>query len=114
ALLSTEELEDILHVAHPKKERFLGYYSREGLEFALSHYGVWTMVQRLGYAKLRLELGQGSDGERVRLLGSCDGTEHSLIDLVLDRQKVNEQEYLYVNWLAMRNPRARFTEQRPP
>jgi acetoin utilization deacetylase AcuC-like enzyme len=113
-LISTEELEEALHVPHVRQERCLGYYTREGLEYALSRFGVWEQIQRLGYSGLRLELGRGTDGERIRIFGSAAGQEHVLVDLVLDRKHVGNGEYLYVNWLALRNPRARFSPTRPP
>jgi hypothetical protein len=112
-LISTEELEEALHVPHVRQDRCLGYYTREGLEYALSRFGVWEQIQRLGYSGLRLELGRGTDGERIRIFGGADGQEHVLVDLVLDRKHVADGEYLYVNWLALRNPRARFSSTRP-
>jgi acetoin utilization deacetylase AcuC-like enzyme len=111
--LTSEELDDVLHVPHLGKHRFLGYYSKEGLEYALSRYGVWQQIQRLGFERLRIDLGAGSDGERIRILGTADGQEHSLIDVVLDRKHIGGDEYLYVNWLTLRNPRGRFSDSRP-
>jgi len=111
--LSTEELEEVLHVKHAGRERLLGFYTREGVEYALSKFGVWERLQRLGYAQLRVMLSRGSDGERLRVLGTSDGAEHLLIDLVLEPKAIGDRTYLYANWLTLRHPRARFAPQRP-
>jgi acetoin utilization deacetylase AcuC-like enzyme len=92
-------------------QRLLGYYSAEGMEYALHAYGVLATVERLGYYDLRVALDRAaSGGERVRLLGRAVGRQHTLIECVLEKQ----QDLLYVHWLTLRDPRARFRSERIP
>lgn len=112
--------------------RLLGYYTAEGLEYALHHYGVLTQIERLGFRDLRVVLDRADVGERFRLLGRArddgDGREHTLVESVLERQLVRcplipgvegsgpdgaGVPLLYVHWLTLRNPRASFTASRP-
>jgi hypothetical protein len=46
------------------------------------------------------------------VFGRAEGTEHLLIDCVLERSRVGEDAVLYVHWLALRDPRARFAPGR--
>ena len=70
-------------------------------------------MERLGYRRLRVELGGTGTGTRVQLLGWAEGKEHLLIDCVLERRPFAQGELLFVNWLSLRHPRARFSPVRP-
>jgi hypothetical protein len=91
----------------------LGYYTAHGVEYALHHYGILEQLQRIGYRNLRVEIDPASLGDRVRLLGWADGTEHLLVEEVLERRPVAGRDALFVHWLSLRNPRAQFSERRP-
>jgi acetoin utilization deacetylase AcuC-like enzyme len=92
----------------------LGTYSPEALEYVLYRFGVLRFLDRRGYGHFRIVLGTASSGgERVSVFGEADGVEHLLIDAVLERQIVIEREVLYVHWLSLRDPRARFSDKRP-
>lgn len=93
--------------------RFLGYYTPEGIEYALERYGLFSHLRRLGYEGFRVDLDRDPNGSRARVFGSVARTEHLLIECVLERQRLGANDYLYVHWLTLRNPRARFTAQRP-
>ncbi len=111
--LSFADLEQELFGRPPSNPRLLGFYTASGLEYALFQQGVLGHIQRLGYEKLRVDIDAGDVGQRMRLLGQCDGREHVLIEVVLERQKRGPEEVLFVNWLSLRNPRATFTASRP-
>lgn len=85
--------------------RLLNFYTREGLEYALERYGILPFVRRLGFTDLRIEL----EPTRMRLL-SHDAV---LFELEVDRQRLDDSEVLFVNWLSLRNPRAQFSAKRP-
>lgn len=112
-LITPEELAEVLGQRAPVKQRLLGFYSREGLEYALSRYGILQHVERLGYSNLRVVIDQLGSGERMRLLGTADGQEHTLLELVCERRRSGTDEFLFVNWLTLRHPRAKFTPLRP-
>ncbi|MBI4512269.1 MAG: histone deacetylase [Deltaproteobacteria bacterium] len=93
--------------------RLLGFYSAEGIECAFFRYGILDHLQRLGYAHFRFEMGPASVGERLRALGSADGRDHMLLEVVLERATVSESTVLFVHWLALRHPRVPFGPDRP-
>ncbi len=114
--LSAEDVEDILGVQRAAPRRLLGYYSIEGLEYAMHAYGLLAHVERLGYRELRVELDEASSGgDRARLFGSSGGEEHLLIECALERKWLAapiDAEVLYVHWLTLRDPRATFRDGR--
>ena len=92
----------------------LDTYTVDSLEYGLFRFGVLSFLERRGYGQFRVAFGTAtSGGERVSLYGHADNAEHLLIDLVVERRTMEAGELLYVHWLAMRDPRARFSERRP-
>ena len=113
ALITLEELEGTLRLDAEKEPLLLGHYSAQGLEYILFRYGLLSQVERLGYAGLRVELSGTGAGTRAQLVGRAEGREHVLIDCVLERRPLGDGEVLFVNWLSLRHPRARFSPVRP-
>lgn len=113
--LSFEDIEVELGLrAAPERQVMLGTYTLEGMEYALFRFGVLTFLERRGYGNLRVEFGTGSSGgERVSVFGDADGQTHTLLECVMERQVLDERPALYVHWLALRDPRARFSDRRP-
>jgi hypothetical protein len=92
----------------------LDTYTAENLEFGLYRLGLLAFLERRGYGGFRFELGTAtSGGERLRVLGTHDGVEHMLVECVLERKTVAGEAVLCVEWLTLRDPRARFSERRP-
>jgi acetoin utilization deacetylase AcuC-like enzyme len=111
--ITQEDLEGTLGHLAPRDVRVLGFYTAQSLEYALFRYGLLAHLERLGYSRLRAEVGATGTGDRVQLLGHADGQEHLLVDCVLERRHIGEEDYLFVNWLALRHPRAHFSALRP-
>jgi hypothetical protein len=101
--------------ARGQRHLVLGAYTAEAIEYALYRFGLLAFLERRGYGQFRVALGTAtSGGERVSTYGHADGVEHLLMDLVLERRKLNgADEFLYVHWLMLRDPRARFGDRRP-
>jgi len=95
-----------------RRDLLLGFYSAEGLEHALERYGILGELRRMGYGPFRAELRDAGVGQGVRLMDLPSG--EALIEVVLERADVAGARMLYVHWLALRNPRARFSAERPP
>jgi len=93
--------------------RLLGYYTANGIELALSSYGLLDHVRRLGYDDLRVHLHKDPAGDVFRLQGMADGKEHHLVEASLSREHIGDEIVLYVNWLTLRHPRAHFSDRRP-
>jgi hypothetical protein len=91
----------------------LGFYSAEGLELALARYGLLGELRRLGYGPFRVTVANDAVGDRAQLFGRGeDGAEHLLIECVLEKREVAGEPVLYVHWLTLRHPLARFSAQR--
>ncbi|MBT8495495.1 MAG: histone deacetylase [Deltaproteobacteria bacterium] len=93
--------------------KLLGFWTVSGLEYALTRYGIFAHTRRLGYSNLRVELDRASVGERMRVFGTSHGVEQVLVEMVVEERLVAEHRVLFVNWFTMRNPKARFTGDRP-
>jgi acetoin utilization deacetylase AcuC-like enzyme len=91
----------------------LGHYTAPGVEHALYRYGVFDFLQRIGYRSFHAEVDVSGPGDRVRVFGFAGGEEHLLLELIAERGRVRKADVLYVHWLSLRNPRARFTPVRP-
>jgi len=93
----------------------LGTYSADGLELALARYGILEGLRRLGYGPFRAAVSNDAVGDRAQLFGRTeDGAEHLLIECTLEKRELNGEPVLYVHWLTLRHPLARFSAQRPP
>jgi hypothetical protein len=112
-VITEEELLGELDRRHGRTQRFMGFYTAEGLEYALSRYGVLSHLRRLGYGAFRVETDRDERGDRFRLFAHAEGQEHLLLEVVLERRQVSGQDVLYVHWLTLRHPRGRFSDERP-
>jgi acetoin utilization deacetylase AcuC-like enzyme len=118
AELGASDVEDELLLAElgqtRARPRLLGFYTPEGLEIALARYGLLRELRRLGYGPFRVALSADAVGDRAQLFGQGeDGGEHLLIECVLEKREVAGEPVLYVHWLTLRHPLARFSAKRP-
>jgi hypothetical protein len=113
--LSMADLEEDLGLAPRGRSPrlFLGYYTAPGVEHALYRYGLFDFLQRLGYSGFHAAIDASEPGDRVRVFGVSGGVDHLLMELVAERLRIQKAEVLYVHWLSLRNPTARFTPVRP-
>ena len=95
-----------------KETRFLGFYSKHGLELVFERTGFLDRLRDLGFAHPTLAL-QLDDpgGQTLRIFGGPDRRE-LLVELRLrrDRRRLPGLELLSVEWLLLQNPRADFTD----
>jgi hypothetical protein len=104
-------------LGHPREgpRRLLNYYTADGLEYGLERYRVLPLIRRLGFGGLRVSVDQVGACDRARVLGKDlrTGREHTLIEMELERRRLGDGMFLFVNWLSLRNPRASFSGRRP-
>lgn len=101
----------------PADNRFLGFYSEQGVELALERTGFFERLRKLGYPEPAVELDLGSsNGHTVRVWGDVERRDLLLVELRArrDRALVPGLELLSIEWLLQQNPRGRFTAERPP
>lgn len=114
-LLTEADVADALGLPRSGPPRLLEYYTSEGLEFALEKYRVLPLLRRLGFEELHLVIDRAGAYDRARLHG-VDSTSRAkvvLVELEVERRRVGEGTFLFVNWLSLRNPRAKFSALRP-
>jgi acetoin utilization deacetylase AcuC-like enzyme len=95
--------------------RFLGYFSRHGVELLLERAGVLPQLRARGFRTLRVELdGRGGPGHTLRIL-SEDRPGEQLVELRAARSRgaVPGMEVIAVEWLLLQNPREPFSQRRP-
>lgn len=100
-----------LGLATERRKLLLSFYSAEGIEHALHRYGFLGQLTRMGYGPFRVEFGDHGVGQSVRVIDAPSG--ESLVEVVLEKRRLGDDDVLYVHWLALRHPRASFSEDRP-
>ncbi|XXF77572.1 histone deacetylase [Myxococcaceae bacterium GXIMD 01537] len=111
--ITLEDLEGAMGRSATGDARVLNHYSAQNLEYALFRFGLLSHVERLGYSRLRVDVSSTGAGDRIMLVGHAGGQEHLLADCVVERKHLRDGDYLFVNWLSLRHPRARFSALRP-
>ncbi len=93
-----------------KPSRFLGFYSRSGVELALERAGLLERLRARGYGRptIELDLGQPA-GDMARLYGDA-GKRELLMEIRarLDRRLLPGVPLLHLEWLLLQDPRASF------
>jgi hypothetical protein len=113
--LSPEDLAGIIPGA-PRQTRFLGYFSRHGLELVLERFGLFDQLRVRGFDHPSLDLDlDHPQGQTLRVFGD-PGHNELLMELRVDRSQraVAGMEVLVIEWLLLQNPRAAFGPYRRP
>lgn len=105
---------------------FLGYYSREGIKYALEKFGLFKELKKRGFDNFQLTVSTRDPyKQRVAIYYEKKDPEHLLGELVVKRKHVTVYppfptliqgrnfEMIAVEWLCMQNPRGKFSEKRP-
>ncbi len=108
--LSADDLAPAPGTGLGKPSRFLGFYSRSGVELALERAGLLERLRARGYDRptIELDLGQPA-GDTARLYG--DPTKRDLlmeIRVRIDRRLIPGVPLLHLEWLLLQDPRAHF------
>lgn len=93
--------------------RVLGYYTRQGLEYALEHYGLLGHLRKMGFMQPRVEIAADAMPHRMRVTAVVNGVNETLVEVVVSRRRVADWETLFIEWMTLRDPRAPFTPDRP-
>lgn len=113
-LITEEELFGGLRGATPSEPRFLGYYTRHGLEHALVAYGYLPTLERLGFRGLEVRIHVAPPGpDRMTVTARIGGADALLVDLAASFRPLGAYRTLFVEWLELRDPRVSFSPARP-
>ena len=107
------ELLASLGVRPPRERRFLDYYSRHGLEYALTRFGLFPALRAMGFDDLAIEISYNESGHRLCITTPFHGRREALIDLTVTRRPLGDYTLLFVEWLEMRDPRRAYGPDRP-
>jgi hypothetical protein len=100
---------------HERKARFLGYFSRHGVELLLERAGVLPQLRSRGFRSLRVDLGaRDGQGQTLRIVSEDRGAD-VLVELRAERSRsaVAGMDVIAVEWLLLQNPRQPFSDRRP-
>jgi acetoin utilization deacetylase AcuC-like enzyme len=112
--LSADDIASALGGPRPPR-RFLGFYSRQGLELAVERTGFLDRLRKLGFERpiLEMELDNPA-GDTVRVFGDRRKRELLLeLRVSIDRRALTGVALLRIEWLLLQNPRGQFTAERP-
>ena len=114
-MLTEADVAEALGMAPAGPRKLLGFYTAEGLEYALERYRVLPLLRRLGFGELHVRVDKAGGCDRARLFGrdSTTGQEVVLVELEVERRRIGGGTFLFINWLSLRNPRAKFSALRP-
>ncbi len=127
-LADLDGLNNLLHRSPDERGSlfFLGYYSREGLEYALERYGIFDELRKRGFDHFIVDVDTTDPyRHRLALYYQQKDDEHLLAEVVLRRKVITlyppfpspvhgrQYEVLQVEWLVLQNPTRSFTPQRP-
>lgn len=111
---TTADMEESLGLGPDRgRKLLLGFYSAAGVELGFERLGILPFLRRLGFGAFRVAIDEVGTGDRLRLYGSAAGQEHMLVEAVMARQRVGDEDLLFVNWLKLENPLASFSDSRP-
>ncbi len=112
--LSEEDIAGLLP-GPSRPERFLGYFTRHGVELLLERAGVLAQLRAKGFRSLRVELDAlDAHGQTLRVFCE-DGLRELLVEMraVRSRSAVAGMETIALEWLLLQNPREPFSAARP-
>ncbi|MBW2455909.1 MAG: histone deacetylase [Deltaproteobacteria bacterium] len=93
--------------------RLMGYYTAEGIAHALERYGITGHLERLGFADIRVTIDRRGKGGRIRVLSGPKADGQLLIECVVERLERDGHHLLYIEWLALQNPKLDSSPDRP-
>jgi acetoin utilization deacetylase AcuC-like enzyme len=99
----------------PRATRFLGYFSRHGVELVLERAGILSQLRSRGFRGLRVDL-EARDGNAPTLrIFSEEAEEQLLVEMRAERSRgaVPGMDVITLEWLLLQNPRGSFSERRP-
>jgi acetoin utilization deacetylase AcuC-like enzyme len=95
--------------------RFLGYFSRHGVELVLERAGVLAQLRAKGFRSLSVELEAPQTAAQTLRIACLDRGRELLVELRTARSRgaVPGMEVITVEWLLLQNPREPFSARRP-
>lgn len=98
-----------------QETRLLGFYSRQGLEFALERQGYLDRLRTKGFKTPTIVTNFDDVTRQAITIYGDPERRDKLVELVLHRERrtVPGFELLAIDWMLLQNPRESFDERRP-
>ena len=107
--------------------RLFGYYSADGVRYALEALGIFGILEGKGYQDLSVSLSGNAFTQDIRIHGRSDGLAHLLVEGRFRRTSWSfprdaypgskhprlSFQVVHIEWFLLQNPTARFTDERP-
>lgn len=94
--------------------QLLGFYTTYGLELAFERYGMFELMRRRGYPRVRLELNLHAGSGEAITVRTDDARRLVLLELVVrELRELVPYRLLNIEWLLLQDPQARPTAERP-
>ncbi|MBK06484.1 MAG: histone deacetylase [Deltaproteobacteria bacterium] len=111
--LTEDDIAELMGASTIQPKHYMGFYTKEGVEYSLYKYGLLHHIRRLGYDHFEVEFKNTANGERLRLYSELRGEQEVLLEVILQKTRLSTEDFLYVHWLTLRHPRAHFSDKRP-
>lgn len=120
---------DILSELTEKKRPhlFLNFYSEQGVRKALERYGIFNNLRLRGFRNIVIKMNSNDpyrhtvkiffeDADPQKLLGEMYARRNFFIpkQVFPPLQKDQKFDMIFIEWLLLQNPRAKFSTRRPP
>jgi hypothetical protein len=107
--------------------RLFGYYSADGIKYALEALGVFDILGSKGYQDLSVSVSGNAFTQDLRIHGRADGLAYLLVEGRFRRTAWSfpkeacpngdppkrSFQVVVIEWFLLQNPRAQFTDSRP-
>jgi acetoin utilization deacetylase AcuC-like enzyme len=104
--------EDVLGslTGHQRSGRWLGYYSRDGIELALERYGFLDQLRARGFERLSIDCDFDDESGQTLRIFAGPGRKGPLLELRVRRDATTAPgfELVRVEWLMLQDPRRSF------
>ncbi len=113
-------------MAGPGRTKLFGYYTDEGVAYALRELGVLPRIEKRGYSDLAVTLSGDPWCQNMRITGKASGDEHLVMEgrfrkatwtlpLASAEDACSEGDYtvIKIEWFLLQNPLLGFTPERP-
>ncbi len=98
-----------------KEERFLDFYTKNGLKLALKRYGMVNLLRQKGFNEIDVKIGKREDGSDYLVVFEPPfNKERFIAELVVRKTSFKDIfPVLKVEWLCLQNIKGHFTKEKP-
>ncbi len=96
-----------------QEHRFLGLYTKQGVAYALTRYGLLDTLRRMGFEGLDVHVDAQSPPHLLRITAIVEGEKAVLFEMSARERRICDLDTLFIEWLTLRDPRVPFATNKP-